>query len=1014
MAVSSGSQHNVPSKRICWLSLTGMLALLLWLSYPDGSQGFSQTSENSRIKTRRGGIVIPPKQSPARRGRVPGNRVGTGAYIQPGIPVLRTPVIRERQFSTQPTEDDSKVRQTPQSWNTQTLTQQSAAKKLAKPRVPYLIELAMDIDKALATLVLRQPAAAPAIYKNFFSLAEKGGDASRIKEAAVNLGHVYYLTGRFPQALATYSKALVISRGIGDKTGEATALRNIAASFTAAGEFQEAEKRNLEALNLLQGSGSARDLQMILNNLGVLEKNRAKYSQALGWYETALQIPTESDDVKARTHRNLANLFRLWGEYAKAAQNYEISAKLWMMLGNTKEAGQAMLDQGQLYAEWGRNESAIKSTEKAIRTLADTGADTDWSKKLMGDLRLDTGRFNEAEKYIKDANYDSSLGRLYLLKSQPHVARKHFEQLLEAAQKEANLDELFVAHTGLAKALEALKSYEEAQKHYSKGVEIAEEIRSKLLLSERKNFFAAKISGFLRSEPAKGLLRISLKRKRPEQSIYPGELIRARDFADSLSHRAEGRHFSVPVELIEQEAALTDQLASLKTALPIVPKSLDERRYAELTSRIANAETQRKRFVKDLCQRYKDYCTARHPTPVTLEQADIRPEENILLFDTVTDGIAVRLLKGRKVVKASLVEWSTEDMDRTIRRFREPFDRVQLSKFPIQLAKSLYERLAAEVLETVPVGPPIVIIPDGALALLPFEALVTDGFPVWKSGKYGEFPQGITYLGDRNPILYSHSLTSMTLVRKTAKVEKPGNEVLVMADPVFETSDERARGLEASKPVGGIKDRCSRVVKSAMEGACQGTINFRRLPQTRQLGNSLKELYGDSCEIYTDFQCTKSAFLERVSQNSHQYGYIVFGTHGFAANDLPGIMEPVLVLSMVPEGTDGFLTMTEIAGLKMNADVAALTACKTGLGTRLEGEGIMSMGRSFQIAGARSVMMSLWSVAEEPSIMLTHEFFKGLRQGLGKNQAWIRSRSELRKQGFEHPFFWASFILVGE
>ena len=247
----------------------------------------------------------------------------------------------------------------------------------------------------------------------------------------------------------------------------------------------------------------------------------------------------------------------------------------------------------------------------------------------MGDLLLDSGRLSEAESYIKDADYDSSLGRLYLLRSQPQAARKHYEQLLQAAQKESNLDELFAAHTGLAKALEAMKSYEEARHHYSKGVEIAEEIRSKLLLSERKNFFAAKVSGFIRSEPAKGLLRISLKQKRPEQSIYPGEVTRAREFADSLSQRAEGRHFNVPTELIEQEAALTDQLASLKTALPIVPKTLDERRYAELTGHITNAETQRKKLVKDLCENYKEYCAVKYPSPIVLERADIRPDEYV-------------------------------------------------------------------------------------------------------------------------------------------------------------------------------------------------------------------------------------------------------------------------------------------------------------------------------------------------------------------------------------------------
>ena len=686
---------------------------------------------------------------------------------------------------------------------------------------------------------------------------------------------------------------------------------------------------------------------------------------------------------------------------------------MYESLGDGKQSGDVLLDAGQAHAQWGREESALETTKKALQNLANIGAPTDWAQKLMGDILMDAGRLDEAEPYIKEADYGSSLGRLSLLRSRPEAAKKQFEQLLQAARDEGAIDEQFVAHTGLGRASEAMKNYQLAESHYSKGVEIAEEIRSTLLVSERKNFFAAKISGFLRSEPAKGLVRINVKQKSPERSIYPSEVLRAREFADNLSQKAEGRFFNVPGELIEQEAALTNKLASLKTVLPIVPKALDSQRHTELTNQIRSAEAERQRFVKVLCQQYGDYCAAKHPTPVHLEQAGIGQDEHILLFNCLGDGVAIQLLKGKKIVKSSFLEWNSQEMEREIRRFREPFEQIQLSKFRLDLARSFNERLTADALRSVPAGAPITVIPDGALALLPFEALITGGVAVWTSGAYGEFPQGINYLGDRNPIIYSQSLTAMTLVRKLAKAEQTDGAVLVMADPVFEMTDERVRNSGNSKPGAENKDHPSRV-KSAIEQSSLGALKLRRLPQTNELGDSLKGLYGDSCEVYTGFQCTKKEFLDRVSKRPNRYGSIVFGTHGFAANDLPGVMEPVLALSMVPKGTDGFLTTTEIAGLKMNADIVALTACKTGLGARLEGEGILSMGRSFQCAGARSVIMSLWSVAEQPSILLMDEFFKGLRQGLTKNQAWIRSRAALRKQGFEHPFFWASFILVGE
>ena len=98
----------------------------------------------------------------------------------------------------------------------------------------------------------------------------------------------------------------------------------------------------------------------------------------------------------------------------------------------------------------------------------------------------------------------------------------------------------------------------------------------------------------------------------------------------------------------------------------------------------------------------------------------------------------------------------------------------------------------------------------------------------------------------------------------------------------------------------------------------------------------------------------------------------------------------------------------------MNADIVALTACQTGLGKRTAGEGTMGMGRAFQYTGARSVLMSLWSVSEVASVNLVKHFFRNLKEGKSKSESLMLARNEVRKKGFDHPFFWAAFILVGE
>jgi len=74
----------------------------------------------------------------------------------------------------------------------------------------------------------------------------------------------------------------------------------------------------------------------------------------------------------------------------------------------------------------------------------------------------------------------------------------------------------------------------------------------------------------------------------------------------------------------------------------------------------------------------------------------------------------------------------------------------------------------------------------------------------------------------------------------------------------------------------------------------------------------------------------------------------------------------------------------------------------------------MSMGRAFQFAGSKSVLMSLWSVSEKSSVTLVESFFRNLKEGKNKLESLKLARDDIRKQGYDHPFFWAGFILVGE
>jgi CHAT domain-containing protein len=145
------------------------------------------------------------------------------------------------------------------------------------------------------------------------------------------------------------------------------------------------------------------------------------------------------------------------------------------------------------------------------------------------------------------------------------------------------------------------------------------------------------------------------------------------------------------------------------------------------------------------------------------------------------------------------------------------------------------------------------------------------------------------------------------------------------------------------------------------------------------------------------------------------YRYIHFATHADFPGKVQGIKEPFLLLGQVEnKGNDnGILTLTEVLELNLDADLVVLSACMTGQGKMLEGEGVVNFARAFQHAGARSVIVSLWEVASQETVEYMKSFYSHLKSGKGKADALRLARREIKAK-YPNPFYWAAFILQGE
>jgi CHAT domain-containing protein len=190
-------------------------------------------------------------------------------------------------------------------------------------------------------------------------------------------------------------------------------------------------------------------------------------------------------------------------------------------------------------------------------------------------------------------------------------------------------------------------------------------------------------------------------------------------------------------------------------------------------------------------------------------------------------------------------------------------------------------------------------------------------------------------------------------------------------------------------------------------------MHFLPLRRTGSLAEAIKDLYPGKADVNTGLEAKKSEVTKRSLKD---YKTVVFATHGYYDEESSCVNEPILALAGADSTTssEGLLRMSEVTGLDLNADLVALTACQTALGKQVSGEGTMGLGWAFQWAGARSVLMTLWEVDEEASVKLVEAFFKHLKSGKDKLESLNLAREEIRRSGFEHPYYWAGFTLLGE
>lgn len=597
---------------------------------------------------------------------------------------------------------------------------------------------------------------------------------------------------------------------------------------------------------------------------------------------------------------------------------------------------------------------------------------------------------------------------------------------------------------------------EQARKSYLEAISLLDEISATVpdISRETKATFLRQFDQLYR-EYVELLLKMSQRSGaiRYQENAFPiVEQARSRVFTEMIAESRALRSFasgSSPEfgRRLEQERVLTVKIHALNEQLQKAREGNDGAAIKTISEHLDTATAQRRGVQAQLEREYPRYADLKSPKPLKAREVQgLLSNDEAVLSYFVTPGCTGLWAITREEMKFVVISLARDELIGRSERFRrgiagmgealggpaasEPsadrsFQAAALG-FSCQEAHELYRILVSPVQSLIRNKTFVFLVPDDLLYKLPFEALLTQPFSEGSRGRMvpGDSLVHAPFLVKTHCLSYLPSLSVLRSLR-TLEKGKPSDRapLLAFADPVFKLPERGERKVGQASG-----ETTSLLIREFRARAILPGLYIPPLPDTAEEALQVARLLGASVErdVYLQARATE---YNLKHQKLSGYRYLLFATHGLLAGEFGPGAQPALVFSFVndPEN-DGLLEMGEILGLDFNADLAVLSACNTASGSGEEdrGEGFAGLTRSFMYAGARSLLVTEWSVESSSAKMLVQATFSRIKEGQPKAMALALAKRDLMASGtlmtfgsdrqvsIAHPYFWAPYVLVGE
>jgi CHAT domain-containing protein len=850
-------------------------------------------------------------------------------------------------------------------------------------------------------------------------IAREDGLEDLKRSALERLGEVRDLQGKSTSAAADLDRTSEMARnGNGGGLETASAWRTRAMALLVGGDDKSALLLFKEAVKRADGQHDLDELAQARQGLAEAYGHLGDFGAAETPLLANLQYYRQRRDTSKTTGtlELLANLYVEMGRYYDALDQYVELQKLIEVGGGNGSVQRrlaAKLAASEIQVHLLSYEKALRAAEEAIALSAESGFKEYGARaeRLAGRVCLAQGDFSEARKHFLNAEkldyrgmvFNEGLVEVYLgthdFKGAMDELGKVKEENLQQASDD--LKARFYTQRGLARL--GAGDVNGAVKDFNDAIGLIEYARLGIVGRHSVGYLDAGEFGS-RTRAYQGMMEAfanfwllgdkdedaKLGNKHVKLSVaalHYAELGRGRSQFDNAKATREDALFArLPKALQEKQ----EHIVAEKRRLGAELEELDKRGEMPSAAQVAAANKLREEageFIQAIRRDVPEYDF--EPGWSFVESLALPEHEVILEYAIGLQTVYLFVIRKQGIELVALPD-SIEHLASQVRVFR---DLLAAGRYSREKAEKLYGNLLGRVDEYLKPTDSVLIIPDGFLGVLPFEALVR---PMEKE----ESPAG--FFGAIHLVAYAQSISSMALARM---ISRPvGSKLLfAVADPIFDRSDER---YQQEREDAGVWSG------AAGQDSRRAGGGYRRLPETAAEVKAIATVMGGKAEP-PDVLIGAAANKESVlTSELGSYRYIHLATHAAALGEFGLVNEPFFVLGVPQSGRfeDQIVTMSEVMKLRLSAQLVVLAACETGRGDALRGDGVASLASAFLYAGANNVLLSLWEVPSRASVLFMQKFYGYLHEGKSEREALRLTKDAMRAE-YPNPYYWAVFVL---